>query len=90
MLSSAKDDNPLVKDLKGSLKRVKQDLLVYINNTRKAVKQQSDNVNAEIVKYISQAKQIPSEQQDVINIQRRTAVNEKLYEYLLEKKQAPK
>ena len=90
LLSSAKDDNPLVKDLKGSLKRVKQDLLLYINNTRKAVKQQSDNVNAEIVKYISQAKQIPSEQQDVINIQRRTAVNEKLYEYLLEKKASTK
>jgi uncharacterized protein involved in exopolysaccharide biosynthesis len=90
LLSSAKDDNPSVKDLKGSLKRVKQNLLLYINNTRKAVKQQSDNVNAEIVKYISQAKQFPSEQQHVVNIQRRSAVNERLFEYLLEKKASTK
>ena len=82
----AKEVNPLVADLKASIKKTKQDLLVYINNTRKATQQQIDNVNKEILAYISEAKLIPGKQRDMLTIQRKAAVSEQLYNFLLEKR----
>lgn len=82
----AKESNPVVRDLKESIKKTKQDILIYINNTRKATVQQIEGLNKEILVYINEAKLIPSKQRDILNIQRRTAVSEQLYNFLLEKK----
>ncbi|MDX2171891.1 MAG: polysaccharide biosynthesis tyrosine autokinase [Bacteroidota bacterium] len=86
MYNVAKETNPLVIDLKSSIKKIKQDLLVYINNTRKATLLQVENVNKEIGKYISEAKLIPNEQRDIVNIQRKASVSEQLYNFLLQKR----
>jgi tyrosine-protein kinase Etk/Wzc len=86
----AKETNPMVADLKASIKKTKQDLLIYINNTRKAVKQQMESLNQEILDYINQAKRIPGKQRDILNIQRQAAVSEQLYNFLLEKKASTK
>ncbi len=82
----AKETNPVISDLKASIKKTKQDLLIYINNTRKATNQQIDGLNKEILTYINEAKLIPGKQRDILNIQRRSAVSEQLYNFLLEKK----
>ncbi|MCE3260864.1 MAG: capsular exopolysaccharide family protein Wzc [Bacteroidetes bacterium] len=90
MYNVAKDNNPLINDLKTNIKKTKQDLLVYINNTRRATVQQIDNVNKEILIYIREAKMIPGKQRDILNIQRKTDVSEQLYNFLLEKKASTK
>ncbi len=82
----AKENNPVITDLKASIKKTKQDLLIYINNTRKAVNQQTEGLNKEILTYINEAKLIPGKQRDILNIQRKSAVSEQLYNFLLEKK----
>jgi hypothetical protein len=86
----AKENNPIVADLKASIKKTKQDLLVYINNTRKATDQQIEGLNTEILNYINEAKLIPGKQRDILNIQRRATVSEQLYNFLLEKRASTK
>ncbi|MBA2611529.1 MAG: polysaccharide biosynthesis tyrosine autokinase [Bacteroidetes bacterium] len=82
----AKEVNPVVAELKSTIKKTKQDLLVYVNNTRKATNQQVEGLNKEILVYINEAKLIPGKQRDILNIQRRAAVSEQLYNFLLEKR----
>jgi len=86
----AKENNPVISDLKSNIKKVKQDLLVYINNTRKATNQNILNIENEISKYISEARLIPGKQRDVLNIQRKANVNEQLYNFLLQKRSSTK
>jgi capsular exopolysaccharide synthesis family protein len=86
----AKESNPVVADLKASIKKTKQDLLVYINGARKAATQQIASLDKEIVDYINEAKLIPGKQRDILNIQRKAAVSEQLYNFLLEKKASTK
>lgn len=90
MYNLAKETNPMVSDLKSSIKKTKQDLLIYINNARKATNQQIESLNNEILDYINQAKLIPGKQRDILNIQRQTNVSEQLYNFLLEKKASTK
>jgi capsular exopolysaccharide synthesis family protein len=86
----AKESNPVVADLKASIKKTKQDLLIYINNARKATTQQIESLDKEILDYINKAKLIPGKQRDILNIQRQTTVSEQLYNFLLEKKASTK
>jgi capsular exopolysaccharide synthesis family protein len=86
----AKESNPLIMDLRASIKKIKQDLLIYINNTRKATNLQVESLNREILGYINEAKLIPGKQRDIVNIQRKASVSEQLYNFLLEKKASTK
>ncbi|WP_317899495.1 polysaccharide biosynthesis tyrosine autokinase [Aurantibacillus circumpalustris] len=90
MYNVAKETNPLVADLRASIKKTKQDLLIYISNARKAANMQIVNLEKEISDYISEAKLIPGKQRDVLNIQRKATVSEELYNFLLEKKASTK
>lgn len=84
--SIAKENNPLIVDLKSTIKKIKQDLLIYLNNTREAATKQIGNLDKEILIYINEAKMIPGKQREILNIQRKSTVNEQLYNFLLEKK----
>lgn len=86
----AKENNPVIADLKASIKKTKQDLLIYITNSRKACQQQIESVDKEIINYINEAKMIPGKQRDIVNIQRKASVSEQLYNFLLEKKASTK
>lgn len=90
MYGVAKEINPAVADLKAGIRKTKQDLLVYITNTRKATTQQIENLNREILDYINEAKLIPGKQREILNIQRQATVSEQLYNFLLEKKASTK
>ncbi len=86
LYSVATDDNPSIQENISNIKKIKQDLLVYINNARNAIKIKIDNINVEIGKYVTEAKSIPPKQQDLLGIQRKLNVNESIYNFLLEKK----
>jgi len=88
--SKATDSNPLISDLKESIAKIKRDLLTYISNSRKATQQQIENLDKEILSYINEAKLIPGKKRDMLNIQRKAAVSEQLYNFLLEKKASTK
>lgn len=78
--------NPAIEENVASIKKLKQDLLVYINNARNATKKNIENINLQITKYIGEAKSIPPKQQDLLGFQRKLNVNEAIYNFLLEKK----
>jgi capsular exopolysaccharide synthesis family protein len=78
--------NPGVQEKVSGVKKLKQDLLVYINNARTASKAQIETINSQISKYIGEAKSIPPKQQDLLGFQRNLSVNESIYNFLLEKK----
>ncbi|MBL7916747.1 MAG: hypothetical protein JNM96_00020, partial [Bacteroidia bacterium] len=86
LYSMATDDNPMIQENINNIKKIKQDLLVYINNARNAIKTKVENINVEIGKYVTEAKSIPPKQQDLLGIQRKLNVNESIYNFLLEKK----
>lgn len=86
----AKENNPVISDLKNSIRKTKQDLLVYISNTRRAIQQQVQSLEREILQYVNQAKLIPGKQRDILNIQRQASVSEQLYNFLLEKRASTK
>jgi capsular exopolysaccharide synthesis family protein len=90
MYNVAKETNPSVADLKATIKKTKQDLLIYINNSRKALQLQAESLNKEILDYINEAKLIPGKQRDVLSIQRQANVSEQLYNFLLEKRASTK
>lgn len=80
------EDNPNVTNLKQNIRRLKQDLLIYITNSRKATYKLLENLNNEINTFVAKFKNIPPKQRDVLNIQRKIEVNQKLYSFLLEKR----
>lgn len=80
------DNNPNITNLKQNIRRLKQDLLIYITNSRKATYKLLENLDNEINVFISKFKYIPPKQRDVLNIQRKVEINQKLYSFLLEKK----
>jgi capsular exopolysaccharide synthesis family protein len=82
----ATNSNPVIIDLKNTIKKVKQDLLVYINNTRNASKKIEQNLKDQIDTYLFDAKVYPVKQRELLNIQRQATVNENLYNFLLEKR----
>lgn len=84
--NTAKENYPGVGELKSTIKKLKQDLLVYINNARKASYKIIENVDTEIAHYIANIKTLPAKQRGLVNIQRRVTVSEQLYNFLLEKK----
>jgi len=80
------DNNPNIANLKQNIRRLKQDLLVYITNSRKATYKLLENLDNEINTFVSKFKYIPPKQRDILNIQRKVEINQKLYSFLLEKR----
>lgn len=86
LYNMATEVNPVIQDHINNIKKIKQDLLTYINNARGATKTKISNINTEIGKYIAEAKSIPPKQQEIMSMQRNQNVNENIYNFLLEKK----
>lgn len=83
---SVKEDNPKAKEKSDNVVRLRQNLLTYITNARKATKQEIASIEQEILGYINNAKMIPEQKRDILNIERKASVSEELYNFLLEKK----
>ncbi len=85
-LSFSKEINPHIIEKRDKVKKLKQNILVYLSNARNATHISIENIKLELSKYIGQIKDIPSHQQDLLNIQRKVSVNETLYNFLLQSK----
>lgn len=88
--SFAKEDNPDINNLKQSIKKLKQNMLVYLNNTRNATSKISENINSQLDQYVGRIKLLPEKQRNLFGIQRKVDVNEQLYTFLLQNRASTK
>lgn len=85
-LTIATRENYSVEELKQRIQKLKTDLLIYINNSKLAIRQSIENIENQIEFYVSNIKTIPKKQREMLGIQRNLEVNQKMYLFLLEKK----
>jgi capsular exopolysaccharide synthesis family protein len=83
---STNEGNEALKITDEKMGRVKGNLLVYLVNLRKALIGARGRVNKQIGAYENNIKTIPKKQRDILNIERKLQVNEKMYLFLLEKR----
>ncbi|WP_170227033.1 GumC family protein [Luteibaculum oceani] len=85
-LLSATTENPRVKQNEQIFQKIRAELLEYINKSEKALKESRNQIQRMIRRYEGNLKALPQSQREILNIERRIAVNEKLYNYLLEQR----
>ena len=72
--------------LKNQIDSTKRDMLVYIQNSREALKQKDKNVDEQIDYYDGQLDLLPAKQRGLLSILRLQRVNQEMYVFLLEKR----
>ncbi|MBL8002773.1 MAG: polysaccharide biosynthesis tyrosine autokinase [Flavobacteriales bacterium] len=85
-LYDAKEVNPGILRSDSTMQLVRGNLLVYIKNTKAAMRAKIEDLEAQIADYEGMIRGIPETQRDLLNIKRKVEVNEKLYVFLLEKR----
>lgn len=78
--------NVAILRLDSVIRRNRLDLLTYISNARESRKRSSADYGAQLGDYEAMLRKLPKSQRDILNIQRRLTVNEKMYLFLLEKR----
>lgn len=79
-------DNPTVLETQKTIQLTKANLLIYLKNTREAITQKISDLDKQAGEYTGLIRAVPENQRDVEAFQRKVKVNEKLYEFLLEKR----
>ncbi len=85
-LFDATGPNPAIYKADSILSLNRANLLIYLKNTRKAIEDKIGDVTTQIDDYTRMIKGVPANQRGILNIKRKVGVNEKLYEFLLEKR----
>lgn len=85
-LNKVTSTNYAIKESQQKVEKMKKNLLIYIDNSRRALKQNIEDINKQIEFYVTSIKTIPKKQRDLLGIQRNFEVNQKMYLFLLEKK----
>ena len=83
---SAEPNNPVIEESKKTIQLTQANLLIYLKNTRKAIQEKIGGLDKQVADYTSLIHAVPKNQRDVENFERKVKVNEKLYEFLLEKR----
>lgn len=86
MLYSGTNQNPALLRFDSVFQQNRLNLLTYIGNAREAIKGKIRDVEVQIGDYEGMIRSLPKSQRDVLNIERRLQVNEKMYLFLLEKR----
>jgi capsular exopolysaccharide synthesis family protein len=86
MLYSSTDDNMGVKQLDSTFFLNRANLLVYIKNSKAAIGSKIGDIQEQLTDYEDMIRSLPASQRDILNIERRLQVNEKMYLFLLEKR----
>lgn len=86
MLFSSTDKSTTVKESEYKIELLRNDILKYLANSEKAINEQIGSAEGEIAFYEEKLKGVPLNQRQIININRKVGVNEKMYLYLLEKR----
>ncbi len=79
-------NNPLVQQNQALFTKVKTELINYIEKTKAALSKERTQIQSMISRYEGNLRSLPQSQREILNIERRIAVNEKLYNYLLEQR----
>ena len=66
------------------LENLKNTILIYLDKSKIAVKEKMEQINVQIADLTVLIRNVPKTQRDILNIQRKIAVNEKMYLFLLE------
>lgn len=85
-LFSSTDKSTTVKELDYKVELLRSDILKYLANSEKAINEKISSIEGEIAFYESKLKGVPPNQRQMLNINRKVGVNEKMYVYLLEKR----
>ena len=83
---SLEPDNPTMEETKETIQLTKANLLIYLKNTREAIVQKIADLDKQSAEYTGLIRAVPENQRDVEAFQRKVKVNERLYEFLLEKR----
>lgn len=78
--------NPSIAKQDSIIQLNRANLLIYLTNTRHAIEDKVKDVEKQIGDYTRMIRGVPANQRGLLNIQRKLSVNEKLYEFLLEKR----
>ncbi len=78
--------NRNINEIDQELDLLKKNILTYIDNSKKGLKDRITDISKQIQEYTSIIKTVPKTQRDLLNIQRKLDVNQKMYSYLLEKR----
>lgn len=86
MVVSGTDSNPLIERTLERIVNAKKDILRYLDVRKTALEERLSSLFREINQFERKIKNIPKTQRQIINIERRLAVNEELYSFLLAKR----
>lgn len=86
MLFSSTEKSTTVKATEYQIELLRADILKYLANSEKAINEKIQSYDEEIAYYESQLKGVPRNYRQMLNINRKIGVNEKMYLYLLEKR----
>jgi len=85
-LLNYKPENVIIKKEDSLITSISQNILQYLNNTKKALKGRISDLNVDIRFYEDEVKRLPKSIRDILGIERKLKVNESLFVFLLEKK----
>jgi len=85
-LFSSTEKSTSIKEVDYKIELLRNDILKYIVNTEKAIHEKIGSTEDEIAYYRGLLRGVPKNQREILNIDRKLQVNEKMYLYLLEKR----
>lgn len=68
------------------MEQLRKNILIYMVNTKKFIENEQQRAIEQIAEYEDKIKNIPKTQRQLMNIERKLQINEKLYVFLLEKR----
>lgn len=86
ILYGATKENKGIENLDQTMELLKRNMLTYISNSKKGLLQKIEELNVQIQDYTTIIKGVPKTQRELLNIQRKVDVNQRMYVYLLEKR----
>ena len=84
--SANTSQSPSILEAKDQIKRISEDMLIYINNIRKALNDKLAGVDSTINSAVSDIHKLPEKQRGYTNIKRQEDINTRLYEFLVDKR----
>lgn len=85
-LFAGTEENVTIQRLDSAIQWNRANLLTYIKNARAAIRGKMGDIQGQSDDYERMLRSLPKSQRDILNIERRLQVNEKMYLFLLEKR----
>ncbi|MFL5763720.1 MAG: polysaccharide biosynthesis tyrosine autokinase [Bacteroidia bacterium] len=85
-LFNSTEENKNISELDQTVVLLKKNILTYIKNSKEGIQNKIKDIDKQIADYTAIIKGIPKTQRDLLTIQRKVDVNEKMYVYLLEQR----